>query len=141
TYTKKQANRDLLEFYAPEQGYALALSVDTVLARIVDDLTTNIKGTLVQELAYEDVLDSRQALDDANVPADGRVIDVSPAQEKGFLKLNQFVHRDYDSLHGDPSKPAMNVAYIGTWMGYPVYKSTNIAGSNAAGHNNAMFHK
>ena len=32
-------------------------------------------------------------------------------------------------------------AWIGHWMSYPVYKTVNVEGSNAAGHDNAMFHR
>lgn len=142
TATKKLSHVDLLKLYAPEQGYTLARSVDDVLAGYPDGSAAGqTVGTLAVALAYEDVLAARQALDDADVPVGDRVIVVSPAQEAGFLKLDQFIHRDYDSIHGSPSKPALNKAFIGSWMNMPVYKSTNVEGTNAAGHDNTMFHR
>ena len=33
-----------------------------------------------------------------------------------------------------------NRAWFGTWLGMPVYKATNVEGTNAAGHDNVMFH-
>lgn len=140
TATEKQVNRDLLEFYAPEQGYALGLSVDDVLAGLVDDFT-QIVGTLAVELTYEDLLRADQYENDANAPLDGRVITVSPAQRAGFLKMDQFIHNDYSKLNEGISKAGKN-AYLGTWMGtYGVYMSTNVEGTNSAGHDNGMFQK
>ncbi len=140
TATKKQANRDLLEFYAPEQGYALALAVDDVLASLVDDFSQNV-GTLIAELTYEDLLRGDQYLNDANAPQEDRVIQISPAQKAGFMKLDQFVNADYSKLNGSINAKA-KANSIGTWMGqYPVMVSTNVEGSNAAGHDNGMYHK
>jgi hypothetical protein len=139
TITKRQVNRDLLSVYAPKQGYALGLSIDDVLAGLVDDFTQTT-GTLGAELAYEDVLRGDQYLNDANVPMSGRVINVSPAQKAGFMKLDQFIHADYSKLNAD-ANAAMQESYLGTWMKYPVHCSTNVEGTNAAGHDNAMFQK
>ncbi len=139
TATKRQVTQDLMARYAPKQGYALALSMDDSLAALPDDFTQNV-GTLAAELTYEDLLRARQYLDDADAPSDGRVIVASPAQEAGFLKLDQFIHADYAKLHGDTSK-AMDRAFIGSWLGTPVYKSVNVEGTNAAGHDNALFQK
>lgn len=139
TATKVQVNRDMLAFYAPEMGYALALSVDDVLAGYIDNFSQTV-GTLAQELTYEDVLRARQYLRDANAPIESTYIVISPAQEAGFLKLDQFIHRDYEKLQGDGAT-AKDKAYIGSWMRVPIYVSTNIEGSNAAGHDNGMFQK
>lgn len=141
TYTKKQSNRDLLAFYAPEQGYALALSIDDVLAGLVDDFTQTV-GTLAQPMTYAtEILGARQKLDDANAPNEGRAWVLSPAEEANWMNMDQFVNRDYEVLHGEVGKKGLNRAYIGRVLGDPVYKSTNVEGSNAAGHDNAYFHK
>lgn len=141
TYTKKQSNRDLLAFYAPEQGYALALSVDDNLAGLIDDFTQTV-GTLAQGMTYAgEILRARQYLDDANAPADGRYWYISPAEEANWMNMDQFVNRDYDVIHGDVGKKGLNKAYIGRVLGDPVYKSTNVEGSNAAGHDNGYFHR
>lgn len=140
TYTKKQSNRDLLAFYAPEQGYALALAIDDVLAGLVDDFTQTV-GTLAVGMTYAtEILGARQYLDDANAPADGRAWIISPAEEANWMNMDQFVNRDYQVLFGDAGKKGLNRAYIGRVLGDPVFKSTNVEGSNAAGHDNAYFH-
>lgn len=135
-----QAMIDLAAKYAPKQGYALDLAVDDVLAGLVDDFTTNVIGTLGVSLEYDDILEGSQALDDSNSPDDGRVIIASPAQITEWMKLDAFIHADYSSVHGGIGQPA-GPAYTKSWLNMPVYKSTNVEGSNAAGHDNCMIHK
>jgi len=135
-----QANRDLLTSYAGKMGYALALAVDDVLAGLVDNFGTNIVGTLGVDLSDDDWLDARQKLNDADVPMEGRSICVSPAQETGMLKLDRFVHADYTELHATGPGSRNQNAYIGSFYRTPVYVSTNVEGTNAAGHDNAYMH-
>ena len=66
---------------------------------------------------------------------------VSPKQEAGFLKLEQFVNADYEKIVGDASAAGPERAFVGAWMGIPIYKSTNVEGSNSAGHDNGMMQK
>ena len=139
TITKKQADRDLIAIYAPKQGFALGLSIDDVLAGLIDDFSNTV-GTLGVELTYDDVLRGVQYLNDADVPQSDRCIVISPAQLAGFMKIDQFIHGDYSSLNSD-AKPAVKESYIGKWMGMPVHFSTNVEGTNAAGHDNGIFHK
>ena len=140
TFTEVQADRDLIEMYAPKQGYALALSMDTTIAGLPDDFTNNV-GTLIVELTYDDVLRARQYLDDANAPQEDRWWIVSPAQEAGFLKLDHYSNKDYGDLHGVPTAKPVQRAYIGTWLNIPIFKTTNVEGTNAAGHDNVLMQR
>jgi N4-gp56 family major capsid protein len=141
TFTEQQADRDLMALYAPKMGYALGKNLDTSLAAKVDDGDiSQTVGTLIAELSYEDLLLASQYLDDANVPQDGRVIIVSPAQRAGFMKLDQFINGDYSRLNASASVAAKQ-GNIGSFMGYPVFVTTNVDGTNAAGHDNVMMHK
>lgn len=137
--TKKQANRDLMATYAPEMGYALGLDVDTTCAGHVDDFTNSV-GTLAIELTYEEFLAAVQYLDDANAPQENRAVTISPAQRAGLMKLDQFVHGDYSKLNSEASV-AMKGAILGSWMDIPIYVSTNVEGTNAAGHDNGLIQK
>lgn len=132
TIVNKQAMIDMLSKYAPKQGYALDVAVDDVLAGLPDD-STNSVGTLGLSLTYEDVLDAQQYLMDANVELDSIVMTVSPAQLQDWMTLDTFMKSNYNQIHGDPGNTKKS------WLGMPVYVSTNVEGSNAAGHDNCMF--
>lgn len=136
---KVQANRDMLKLYTGKMGYALALAVDDVGAGLIDDVDNSV-GTLAVENTDDDFIRARQYLNDANVSRKGRAIAVSPAAESGMLKLDRFVHADYAALHGGAGdESGMQEAYIGDYYKMPVYVSTNVEGSNSAGHDNGMF--
>ena len=136
---KVQANRDLFATYAGKMGYALDLAVDDVLAGLPDDVTNPV-GTLAANLTYTDLLRARQYLDDADAPEDDRYIVVSPAQESGMMHIENFINRDYTDGNG-VTRGSGERGYIGQWLGIPIYKSTNVEGTNAAGHDNCMAHK
>ena len=138
--TDLQSMLNLIEFYAPKMGFALDKAVDDVLAGLVDDFT-NAVGTLATPLSYADWLRARQYLDDANVPDDERFMVVSPAEEANMMQLDQFINRDYTESTGSGKGDKGNKAWLGHWLSMPVYKSVNVEGSNAAGHDNAMFHR
>ena len=139
--TTVQSMLDLLENYAPEMAYALDKAVDDVLAGLIDDFGTNIVGSLGVDLSYADLLEARQKLADANVPDNDQAIVISPKQEAAWLQLDHFINRDYTENLGVGKGFKEKKAYIGHWMDIPVYRSVNVEGSNAAGHDNAYFHK
>jgi hypothetical protein len=135
-----QANRDMFSFYAGEMGYALDLAIDDVLAGLPDDFTNAI-GSLASPLSYVDLLRGRQYLDDANAPDDDRCIIVSPAEEANFMQMDQFINRDYTEALGASKGGGEDKGWIGNWLSMPVFKSTNVEGSNTAGHDNTMMHR
>ena len=138
---KIQTNRDQLKLYSGKMGYALGLAVDDILAGRPDDFT-NAVGVLAAENPDSDWLRARQYLNDADAPQETRYIVISPAAETGLLRLDRFVHNDYEMIHGGKSKEtALEYAYVTSWYNMPVYRSVNVEGSNAAGHDNAMFQK
>lgn len=139
TATAKQSYKDIIELYGPEMGYALALAVDDDLAALVDDLTTNVDGSLGAMPTYEQFISLRRKLNDANVPRKGRVGVYSPAAEEGFLQLDQFVKNDYSRLQGSVDDDD-DMGFIGSWMRIPIYVSTNVEGDNTTGHDNSIFH-
>jgi len=138
--TKVQANRDMLQLYAGKMGYALAKEVDGDIAGLVDAFSNDV-GTLAVENTYDDFLRAMQYLDDADAPADSRYFVISPATEIGLLKMDTYVNNDYSNLHGDGRNTALEFAYATSFLGIPTYKSTNVEGTNATGHDNALFQK
>ena len=139
--TTVQSMIDLIEAYAPEMTYALDKAVDDVLAGLVDDFGTNIVGSLSVDLSYADMLEARMKLANANVPDDDINIVISPKQEAAWLQLDHFINRDYTEATGAGKGFKGKRAYIGHWMTFPVWRSVNVEGSDAAGHDNTMFHK
>lgn len=139
TATARQVSQDLLERYAPKQSYALAESLDAGLAARIDDFSQTV-GTLTVENTYDELLRAVQYLDDANAPQTGRAFFISPAAKAGFMKLDAFVNADYSKLNADFS-PARKESLLGSWMGIPIYFSTNVEGTNGAGHDNGLFQR
>ena len=138
---KVQADRDLFTAYAGKLGYALGLSVDDVLAGLPDD-QTNAVGALAVTPSLSDWIRCIQYLDDENVPAANRQFIVAPALRAALLEMDHYIHNDYSALHGPgPKVTALESAYQTSFLGQPVYITSNVEGSNAAGHDNVFFHK
>ena len=138
---KLQTDRNLMEKYAGKMGYSLGLAIDDVLAGYPDNFANPV-GTLAISLTSDEVLRAIQYLDDADAPQSERFMVVSPAQAIEFLKLDIFVHNDYSSLHGTvEGKSGLENAYTRSFLTIPIYKSVNVEGSNAIGHDNTLMHK
>lgn len=137
---KLQTNREQLKMYAGKMGYALALSFDDVLAGLPDGVTNTV-GTLAVELSEENLLRAIQYMDDANAPMDERYFVMSPAQGISMLKYDKFVNKDYESVHGSVQTTDMGKNYVTSFLNIPIFRSTNVEGTNAAGHDNALFHR
>ena len=138
--TKVQNNRDQLQLYAGKLGYALGLDVDDTLAGLPDNFSQTV-GTLAAENTYHDYLRAIQYLDDANAPAESRYFVISPAAEVGLIKQDIYTNNDYTMLHGEGRNTALEFAYVSSFLNIPVYKTTNVEGSNSAGHDNTLFQK
>jgi len=125
---------DLVSKYMPKLGYALAKQEDDDLAALIDDGTiTQTVGTLATNLTHDNLIRSDQYLNDAEAPEDERVIIISHAEKAGFLKMDQFVHKDYSDLRQ---------GLLGGWLGmYPIFVTGNTNGDNTNGHDCVMMHK
>ena len=137
-----QAMRDQAAVYAPQQGYALGLQVDDTLAGHPDDFT-NATGSLAATSGFTEYLRARQYLRDANAfPEMDWCFIVAPAEEYGLLQMKEYVNNDYQKLHG-PGSPETDyeMAYVTSFMRTPIYVTTNVEGSNAAGHDNTLLHR
>jgi hypothetical protein len=137
--TEVQALKDQAALFAPKMGYALALQIDDTLAGLPDDLT-NYVGTLATGLTVKNFIRAVQYLDDANVPDENRVAIVSPAEWGNIIQQDFFVKDSYKESVGQLSAKAQR-GYFGSALGVNFYKSSNVEGTNAAGHDNVMFHK
>jgi len=130
---KPMVNVSKIETYVGKVGYALGKNEDSSLAALIDDGTiTQTVGTLATDLTYDNLVRGDQYLNDANAPEEGRVIITSPASKAGFLKLDQFINKDYQDIRN---------GILGSWMNYPIFVTTNTDGSNAAGHDSVMMQR
>ena len=131
---KPMVSVNLIEKYRPGLSYALGMKEDDDLAALIDDGTiTQTVGTLATGLSYDNLLRADQYLNDANVEDGNRVIITSPAERANFLSMDYFINGDY-------SMGQFN-GLEGRWMQYPVKVTTNVDGSNSAGHDSVLMHK
>jgi hypothetical protein len=142
SFADVQTKGDMLQMYSGKLAFALALNVDDVLAGLIDDVSTNTLGSWASELSTQDFQDAIRYLDDANVPDDGRFFYLSPIEAMGMLNKERMISNDYARLFGDSKvKVQRDKAYQTSFLGVPAFKSTNVEGTNAAGHDNALIHK
>lgn len=142
--TQVQANQDLRQRYTRKIGYALSRGRETTLANLIQNLTTNVVGTLGVEMTSDDYIQALRLLGEAGVleespdPGEEYTLALSWAAYAALLKVEQFINRDYA---GDKASEAIRRAHVGEILGFPVYRS-NLLRSPAGGqHDCAAFRK
>ena len=130
-----QANVNLVDAAMARASYAMRDVVDQYIASfyasagVTDGLgndTTPLSITSATK-AYESLVDMKGALDDANVPADGRFV-VVPSQFYGFmLKDSRFV-----AAGTTKTDNVLANGYIGTAAGFQIYQSNNVPNTKGA---------
>ncbi len=126
-------SQNLVALYMPKIGYALAKQVDTQIAALIDDaVITQTVGTLATGLTYDNIVRADQYLNDGNTPEDERCIIISNAEKANWLKMEQFINRDYADLRS---------GLLGSVLNYPIFVSNNTDGDNTTGHDSVMMHK
>lgn len=130
-----QANVNLVDAAMARASYAMRDVVDQYIASfhasagVTDGLgndTTPLSITSATK-AYESLVDMKGALDDANVPADGRFV-VVPSQFYGFmLKDSRFV-----AAGTTKTDSVLANGYIGTAAGFQIYQSNNVPNTKGA---------
>ncbi len=127
---------DLEAAYTRRVAYAVNLKIDATLAALVDDFSQTI-GTLAVDLTDDDIRRAIQYLDDANAPMDGRFFAMSPASKNSMLSIDRYASSDFNRGGG------ANIVSgaFGNIYGLDVWTSTNVEGSNAAGHDNGIYQR
>jgi hypothetical protein len=133
---KIQSKYDLREKYTSQFGYVLAKVVDNQLGSMFGSLSQTV-GTLAVASTDADVRRALQYLDDADAPDESRCFIISNAEASAWLAIDKYVNQDYAGIASIKQKYGL----IGTVYQVPVYKSNNLQGSNAAGHDCALLHK
>lgn len=134
-----EANMSIIDqqmYYTRRAAYVVNLAVDDALAALVDDFSQNV-GTLIVDLTDDDVRRAVQYLDDANAPKDGRFFAMSPATKNSMLGIDRYASSDFNRGGG------ANIiqAAFGQIYGLTTWDSTNVEGSNAAGHDNGIYQR
>ncbi|MCR4339630.1 MAG: hypothetical protein NUW01_07060 [Gemmatimonadaceae bacterium] len=116
--------------------YAVNLAIDDTLAALIDN-ADNAVGTLTIDLTDDDTRRGQQYLDDADAPGDGRFFAMAPATKNSMLAINRYASSDFNRGGG------ANIVKgeFGDIYGFRTWVSTNVEGTNAAGHDNGMYHR
>lgn len=141
TEAEMMTNIDLLDRLAKAAAYAVAHRIDDDAAAFADDShSSQTVGALATPLADSDITRSVQYLDDARAPETERYFVLSPAERRNLLAIDKFINQLYAKAVGsmDADKIRGHVANI---LGLEWFVSQNVEGSNAAGHDNFIFHK
>lgn len=127
---------DQTKWYTKAAAYVVDLAVDDVLAGLIDNFSQVI-GTLAVDLTDADVRRGDQYLGDANAPGEGRYFAMAPATKNSMLGIDRYASSDFNRNGG------ANIVKgeFGTIYGLKTWESTNIEGSNAAGHDNGIYQR
>lgn len=127
---------DQEEIYTRRSAYAVNVAIDDTLAALPDNFSQAV-GTLAVDATDDDVRRAVQYLDDANTPMDGRFFAMAPATKNSMLGIDRYVSSDFASNGGGNIVRGEfgNIYGLRTWM------STNVEGTNAAGHDNAIYQR
>ena len=122
--------------YTRRAAFAVNLAIDDTLAALIDDATQTV-GTLAVDGTDDDVRRGVQYLDDANVPQDDRFFAHSPATKNTMLSIDRYASSDFNRGGGS------NIVKgeFGTIYNLRAWMSTNVEGTNAAGHDNGIYHR
>ena len=89
-------NVGYLEKAAKSCAYAIAKDVDTKLGTLFSALSnSSVHGSDGQTLTDDIIIALMEALDEADVPDDDRVIITDPSSKADLLKIDKFVRNDY----------------------------------------------
>lgn len=130
---KPMLSLDLVNLYMPKIGYALGKAIDTEIATLIPGgtISQNV-GTLATGLTYDNIVRADQYLNDGDTPEDERCIIISNGEKANWLKMDQFINKDYTEIRS---------GLLGSVFNYPILISNNTYGSASAGHANVMMHK
>ena len=116
-----QALSSLRKFYTQDAGYALAKKVDQDLIQsAIDGWTTTMGAAEGNDFTDQAFRDAIQALDDNDVPMDGRKLVIPPSARNHIMGIDRYVSSDFVNGRG-----VVN-GKIGELYGVDIYVSTNL---------------
>ena len=138
---KVQSQFDVRGIYEKEIGYALANAIDTSLAALESDVTTNVVSA---GAALEDaeIITAIEYLDVLDVDRDDRFFVIHPEAMADILALDKFTR--YDATGSSGVQTGANNGLIADAYGVKVYMTSNIVTDTAVTPDhlqNLLFHK
>ena len=138
---KVQSQFDVRGIYEKEIGYALANAIDTSLAALESDVTTNVVSA---GAALEDaeIITAIEYLDVLDVDRDDRFFVIHPEAMADILALDKFTR--YDATGSAAVQTGANNGLIADAYGVKVYMTSNIVTDTAVTPDhlqNLLFHK
>ncbi len=130
---------NVLATFAEKAGYEISREMDAFAAGFPDNFSQSV-GTLATPLDDEEILRGVQYLNDANAPFNDRFLVISAAEDTNLKKIERYTNSDYERAVGSLPTDREN-GFVGRVHGLDIYMSTNVEGSNAAGHDNAIFQR
>jgi hypothetical protein len=125
---------DLKAEYLKAAAYVVNLAVDDSLAGLPDNFSQAV-GTLTADPTDDDIRRCIQYLEDANAPMEDRFGAVSPATKMALMGIDRYASSEFNRGEGaNLVTGAFSGLYGLTW-----WQSTNIEGTNAAGHDCAVY--
>lgn len=127
---------DQQKWYTKAAAYVVDLAVDDALAALVDNASQTV-GTLAVDGTDDDVRRAVQYLNDADAPKSDRFFAMSPATENSMLGIDRYASSDFNRGGG----ANIITGEFGKIYGLRCWTSTNVEGTNAAGHDNGIYHR
>lgn len=132
-----QAAYNLRSEYTREAGYALARDLDNSILALRAALYSlgqkiDAGGSGNSSITAAEILAAKEALDAADVPAEGRTLWISPQQESTILTIDRFIAADY--IQG--SSPTQTGRIAGSIFGATVMVTTQIGANTLTGFTN-----
>lgn len=113
-----QATGELITMFGNSGAYELAATVDTTIAGLAKKAE---KVVVAGANIAHSILDLAVALDEANVPTSGRWLVISPAVRAELIKAIPTISV------GENTFGVAQSNYVGTWGGFEIYVSNNVA--------------
>jgi hypothetical protein len=127
---------DQQKWYTKAAAYVVDLAVDDALAALIDNASQTV-GTLAVDGTDDDVRRAVQYLADANAPKSDRFFAMSPATENSMLGIDRYASSDFNRGGG----ANIITGEFGKIYGLRTWTSTNVEGTNAAGHDNGIYQR
>lgn len=141
TEAELMSNINLMAKLSTKSAYALALRMDDDAAGMIDDFSTNVVGVLGQAADEEDWRTASRMLDDAIAPDSDRMAAVSPIQGRHMEGIEVYRNSLYGGSNGQLNTNQPSRGFMFRAHGADFFKTGNVEGSNAAGHDCGMWHR